>query len=75
MSPLPDGTYEAVVLDASAGDDGAIRLELTIVAGAAKGDVVSVRTPDLGGTDPLDLLGIPATLTVTNGAPHVRVEP
>ncbi len=75
MSPLADGSYDALVVDASAGDDGSIGVEITIVAGPAKGEVVSLRTADLGDTDPLELLGVPATLTVRDGAPSLRLEP
>jgi hypothetical protein len=75
VSLLPDGTYDALVVDASTGDDGSIGVEITIVAGPAKGEVVSLRTADLGNTDPLDLLGVPATLTVRAGAPSLRLEP
>jgi hypothetical protein len=75
MAHLADGTYDALVVDASTGDDGSIGVDITIVAGPAKGEVVSLRTADLGGTDPLDLLGVPATLTVQDGAPSLRLEP
>jgi hypothetical protein len=36
--------------------------------------VVTLRTTNLAG-DPLDLLGVPATITVSGGAPSVRFEP
>jgi hypothetical protein len=75
VSPLADGSYDAVVVDASAGDDGSIGVDVAIVAGPAKGEVVSLRTADLGDTDPLGLLGVPATLTVRDGAPSLRLEP
>ena len=75
MAHLADGTYDALVVDASTGDDGSIGVEITIVAGPAKGEVVSLRTSDLGGTEPLDLLGVPATLNVRDGAPSLRLEP
>ena len=75
MNLLPDGSYDALVVDASTGDDGSIGVEITIVAGPAKGEIVSLRTVDLGDTDPLDLLGVPATLTVRGGAPSLRLEP
>jgi hypothetical protein len=75
VSLLADGTYDALVVDASPSDDGSIGIEITIVAGPAKGEVVSLRTADLGDTDPLDLLGVPATLTVCGGAPSLRLEP
>jgi hypothetical protein len=94
---LADGTYDAIVVDASAvapaagdADDaapgtgdagpadparpaGAVSIELTIVAGPAKGEIVTILGRNLGG-DPLDLLGVPATLTVTDGAPALRLE-
>lgn len=75
MSPLADGSYDALVMDASVGDDGSIGVEITILAGPAKGEVVSLRTAGLGDTDPLDLLGVPATLTVRDGVPTLRLEP
>lgn len=71
---LPDGTYDALVVDATPHDDGSVAVELTIVAGAVKGEVVTLRATGLGG-DPLDLLGVPATITVTDGEPSVRFEP
>lgn len=74
---LTDGTYDAFVLDAEALPEigpGAVRVELTITAGPAKGDVVTVRG-QVGQRDPLDLLGIPATLVVEGGEPRLRLEP
>jgi hypothetical protein len=75
VSLLPDGTYDALVVDASTARDGSVRVEVTIIAGQAKGRVVSLRSADLTDTDPLDLLGVPATLTVTDGDPALRIEP
>lgn len=73
-SALPDGTYDALVIDAAEHDDGSVSVDLTIIAGAAKGEVVTLRATGLTG-DPLDLLGVPATITVSGGAPSVRFEP
>lgn len=70
---LDDGEHDAVVVDAGESDDGAVVIELTVIAGPAKGDVVRLRARGLG--DPIDLLGIPATITVRDGAPAVRFEP
>ena len=70
---LDDGTYEAIVVDAEALDGGAIGIEITIIAGEHKGEMVSVRAEGLG-RDPLDLLAVPATLTVAGGAPSVALE-
>ena len=70
---LPDGTYDAIVVDAV--DDGGVRrLELTVLGGEHKGDVVNLASPNLEG-DPALLLGIPATITVTDGHPDLRLEP
>jgi hypothetical protein len=71
---LDDGTYDALVVDATPRDGGGVSIELTIVAGPAKGEVVTILGQGLPG-DPLDLLGVPATLTVTDGAPSLRLEP
>ena len=71
---LEDGTYDALVVDATPADDGSCRVELTILAGRHKGEIVTVRSTGLADRA-LDLLGIPATLTVTDGAPAVRFEP
>jgi hypothetical protein len=71
---LEDGNYDALVVDATELEGGAARVELTIVAGPHKGEVVTVRGDGLGGRA-LDLLGVPATITVLDGTPHVRFEP
>jgi hypothetical protein len=72
---LDDGTYDALVVDAGRAGDGACQVELTILSGDHKGEVVAVRTRSLSTDQAADLLGIPATLTVTDGAPHVTFEP
>jgi hypothetical protein len=71
---LEDGSYDAIVFDADEDADGGIAVELTILDGEHKGEVVPLRTDDWGG-DALDLLGVPATITVTDGRPSVRFEP
>jgi exosome complex RNA-binding protein Rrp42 (RNase PH superfamily) len=69
---LPDGTYDVVVVDATA-ENEAIAIEITIISGEHKGDVVAIRATGLG-VDELDLLGMPGTLTVENGVPRFAVE-
>lgn len=77
---LDDGTYDAFVVDvevgapaSGTGGDTATTLELTIVAGAHKGEVLRLTTnDDLG--DEVALIGMPATLTVTAGVPTVRID-
>jgi hypothetical protein len=70
---LPDGVYDVFVVDA-AEVDGVIRLELTILAGEQKGEVVNLASPNLQG-EPVLLLGTPGTLSVTDGRPDLRLEP
>lgn len=71
---LPDGTYDAIVVDATEVDEATTALELTVLAGSHKGQVVELRGPR-GAHDPIDLLGVPATITVTAGQPRLRLEP
>ncbi|CAN5744795.1 hypothetical protein BH20ACT2_BH20ACT2_23560 [soil metagenome] len=72
---LADGTYDAIVVDVTErdGDPGALHLELTVLSGAHKGEVVTVRATGVA-RDPLDLLAVPATLTVADGTPAVTLE-
>jgi hypothetical protein len=74
---IPDGSYDAFVVDAEPGvaDDGTehMHLDLTILSGEHKGNLVSVTATGLPGTE-IDLMGMPATLTVTNGCPAVRID-
>jgi hypothetical protein len=69
--PLADGVYDAFVVWAETRDDGALALDLTITAGARKGDVVSVRATNAP-RDAIDLVGIPCTLRVSAGQPLVE---
>ena len=64
---LPDGTYDALIVDAVDG-----HLEVTITSGDHKGDVVMLRGGFPGKSD-LDLLAEPATLTVVDGVPRLRL--
>ena len=73
---LEDGTYDAFVIDAEDLADagpGAVRVELTITSGPAKGDVVTVRGQIATG-DALELLGIPVTLVVEGGTPRLHLD-
>jgi hypothetical protein len=71
---LPDGTYDVFVVDAETlGPGDRLRLELTILAGEQKGEVVSMQAEGLG-VDEVDALGTPGTLTVANGEPTLVLE-
>ncbi|HEY2813507.1 MAG TPA: hypothetical protein VGJ03_08605 [Acidimicrobiales bacterium] len=72
---LDDGRYDAMVVDATSHGDG-LALDLTILTGAHKGEVVSIRTTagGLDGQDELDVLGMPGTLVVEKGVPAFTIE-
>lgn len=69
---LDDGKYDVVVVDAN-DDAGTVVLELAVLAGRHKGEVVTVRAGGLD-RDPIDLLAVPATLTVIDREPTVQLE-
>lgn len=87
--PRPDSTSSSTSSDGTSSDgtssaspDSAFNsdgpgqvwmLDLTIVSGPHKGEVVTVRAEHLDG-DEFDLMGMPATLTVTDGRPTVRID-
>ena len=79
---LPDGTYDVFIVDAEdaasdeAGDGGGppgTTLDLTVTSGAHKAETLTLRSTTWLG-DPIDLIGMPATLTVALGVPSVRVD-
>ena len=77
MTGLADGTYDVFIVDATEAtlDDGTdvVHLELTITAGEQKGEVVPLTATGLDRSE-IDLLGMPATLTVAEGAPSITVD-
>ena len=70
---LEDGEYDVIVVDART-EGGALHLDLTVLSGPHKGEVVSMRAERLE-IDELAALGMPATLTVVDGAPRVAFDP
>ncbi|HLX89161.1 MAG TPA: hypothetical protein VKR22_11980 [Acidimicrobiales bacterium] len=79
MPMLPDGSYDAIVVDCESTDEGDMRLELTITLGPHIGRMVALRAHHLAGShgsivDPVALLGIPGTLRVRRGEPTFRPE-
>lgn len=71
---LPDGSYDVLIVDAEASGPAGLRLDLTVLAGAHKGEVVEIRAENLG-IGELDALGTPGTLTVRDGRPALVLEP
>lgn len=69
---LPDGAYDVLVVDAAA-EGETLALEITIVSGNHKGEVVGIRATNYD-VDELELLGMPGTLHVENGVPRFVVE-
>ena len=70
---LADGAYDVFVVDAAALPDGALDLELTILSGDRKGELVTLQARNLG-VDELEALGMPGTLLVADGAPSLVLE-
>jgi hypothetical protein len=73
VEPLPDGVYDVMIVDVEAGDRQGVRVDVVITAGAHHGDVVSLRTSTMR-RDPLGLLGLPASLRVSDGTPALEVD-
>ncbi len=79
-APLADGSYDVFVIDAEQGaqDPGKVFVEVTLIDGEHKGEVLSVGCPtaellaDDG--DPIELLGETGMLTVADGAPRFQLD-
>lgn len=71
---LEDGTYDVMVVDAEpAGGGDGLRLDVTVLGGAHKGEVVTFLATGLGVSD-VDALGMPGTLTVLAGEPSFAID-
>lgn len=64
-------SFDVVVVDASS-IDGGCALEVVVTAGERKGDVLELRSPGLD-VDPVELLGLPGTVTVVDGEPRLTL--
>ena len=73
MQAMPDGRYDVFIVDAETIDETTMRLEIALVSGEDKGDVIAMRGPHLA-RDPIELLGLPATLIVRDGVPRLEVD-
>lgn len=65
---LPDGSYEVMVIDAIEEGDGRCTLSLAISTGLAKGGVFDLAVDGID-IDPLELLGLPGVVEVSDGDP------
>jgi hypothetical protein len=74
---LPDGTYPAFVVDAEedieATEPVVVHLSVTILTGEHKGEVVDLSATHLDRSS-IDLIGMPATLTVSDGVPSLEID-
>lgn len=74
---IADGRYDAFIVDAEDGvaDDGTpvLHLSVTILNGEHKGEVLDLSAQGLG-RDVVDVLGMPATLTIDGGTPTLRID-
>lgn len=71
---LEDGTYDAIVVDADDGPSGdAVVVELAVASGPDRGLVITISATGLGRTA-IDLLALPATITVVDGRPTVELD-
>lgn len=68
---LADGRYDAFVVWAERTDGGVLTLDLTIVSGEHKGDVLSI-TGGSQDSDPMALTGLPCTLVIEGGEPRIE---
>jgi hypothetical protein len=75
MQPLSDGVYDAFIVDVASDEENfsIAHIELTITSGEHKGEVVRVRATKLQ-RDPIELIGLPVTLTVSGGQPRVQFD-
>jgi hypothetical protein len=73
MQALPDGRYDVFIVDAETVDESTMRVEIAMVSGEDKGNVFAMRGPHLA-RDPIELLGLPATLIVRDGVLRLEVE-
>ncbi len=77
---LPDGTYDVFVVDATediaAGatpETRVMHLDLAVTSGEHKGEVLTLAATGLTGEEH-ELLGMPATLTVSDARPSIRID-
>lgn len=62
-----------MVVDAEDLGQAGLGLELVIVAGPHKGEVVALRAEGLG-VDEIEALGLPVTIDVLDGSPSITLD-
>ena len=72
---LSDGNYDAFIVDARDDEEisRAVHIELAITSGARKGEVITMRATNMQ-RDAIALIGMPATLRVEHGEPHLTID-
>jgi hypothetical protein len=73
VEPLPDGVYDVMILDVEAAERQQARVDVVITAGSHRGEVVSLRTSRMQ-RDPLGLMGLPASLRMSDGTPALEMD-
>jgi len=73
-APLPDGSYDVVVfnVDDSFSPETHV-IDLTVINGPERGYVLTLTVPSSMGTL-VDLIGMPGTVAVTHGSPHLTID-
>ena len=73
-SPLPDGTYDVIIFSVDDQfDPEVLVIDLTVTAGEFRGMTMTLTTPSSMGTL-VDLIGMPGTLAVADGSPHLTLD-
>ena len=78
-APLPDGSYDVFVVNADdlpgaeTSAEVTTALELTVTSGEFRSETLALTAPTRLG-EPVDLIGMPATLTILDGSPSVRID-
>ena len=73
---IPDGNYDVFVIDADEfGDpnDDCMEVSIAIVMGELKGTVLELKATHLGWQN-ADLIGMPGTLSVSDGNPSLHID-
>ena len=73
VEPLQDGVYDVMVVNVDTDDEQTVHIDVVITAGSHRGEVVSLQASAMQ-RDPLDLMGLPASLRVHEGVPDLEIE-